>query len=70
MSKYGSFSGQYFSVFGLNTGKYGPKKTPYLDIFHAVSINKNYLVVRIFTDITSCLPVTVITAFIKNQLTL
>ena len=31
-----SFSGQYFPVFGLNTGKYGPEKTPYLDTFHAV----------------------------------
>ena len=29
MSKYGDFS-------GLNTGKYGPEKTPYLDTFHAV----------------------------------
>ena len=31
-----SFSGPYFPVFGLNTGKYGPEKTPYLDTFHAV----------------------------------
>ena len=30
------FSGPYFSVFGLNTGKYGPEKAPYLDTFHAV----------------------------------
>ena len=30
MSKYGVFSGPYFPVFGLNTGKYGPQKTPYL----------------------------------------
>ena len=28
MSKYGVFSGPYFPVFGLNTGKYGPEKTP------------------------------------------
>ena len=26
----------YFLVFGLNMGKYGPEKTPYLDTFHAV----------------------------------
>ena len=25
-----------FRVFGLNTGKYGPQKTQYLDTFHAV----------------------------------
>ena len=41
VSKYGVFSGPYFPVFGLNifslnTGKYGPGKTPYLDTFHAV----------------------------------
>ena len=36
MSKYGVLSGPYFPVFSLNTGKYGPEKTPYLDTFHAV----------------------------------
>ena len=30
------YSGQYIPVFGLNTGKYGPEITPYLDTFHAV----------------------------------
>ena len=35
MSKYGVSSGPYFLIFGLNTGKYGPEKTPYLDTFHA-----------------------------------
>ena len=37
VSKYGVFSGPYFSVFGLNTGKYGPEKIPYWDTFHAVT---------------------------------
>ena len=48
MSRYGVFSGPYFPVFGLNmeiyevnTGKYGPGKTPYLDTFHAL-ICKRY----------------------------
>ena len=36
MSKYAVFSGPYFMVFGLNTGKYGPEKAPYLDNFYAV----------------------------------
>ena len=36
VSKYGVFSGPYFPVFGMNTGQYGPEKTPYLDIFRAV----------------------------------
>ena len=39
MPKCGFFSGTYFPVFGLNTGKYGPGKTLYLDAFYAV---KNY----------------------------
>ena len=37
MSKYAFFSGSYFLVLRLNTGKYGPEKSPYLDIFHAMS---------------------------------
>ena len=35
VSKYVVFSGPYFPV---NTGKYGPEKTLYLDTFHAVKI--------------------------------
>ena len=31
LSKYGIISGPYFPVFGLNTEKYGPEITPYLD---------------------------------------
>ena len=31
-----SFSGPYFPVFGLNTGKCRPENTLYLDTFHAV----------------------------------
>ena len=30
-----SFSGPYFPTFGLNTGKYGAEKTPYLEAFQA-----------------------------------
>ena len=37
VSKCGVISGPYFPVFGLNTGKYRPERTPYLDTFHAVS---------------------------------
>ena len=43
MSKYGVISGQYFPIFGLNTGKYGPEITPYLDTFHAVQHYKDYM---------------------------
>ena len=35
--KCGVFFGPYFSVFGLNMGKYGPEKTPYLDTFHTAN---------------------------------
>ena len=38
VSKYGIFPGPCFPVFSLNTGKYGPEKTPYLDTFHAVEL--------------------------------
>ena len=34
--KYGVISGHYFPVFGMNTGRYGPELTPYLDTFRAV----------------------------------
>ena len=39
VSKYGAFSGPYFPAIALNTGKYGPEKTPELDTFHAVVYN-------------------------------
>ena len=34
-----SISWSVFPVFELNTGKYGPEKTPYWDTFHAVLVN-------------------------------
>ena len=37
MSKYGVISGPCFPVFVLNTVKYGPEITPYLDGSHAVT---------------------------------
>ena len=36
VSKYGVNSDPYFPIFSPNTEKYRPKKTPYLDTFHAV----------------------------------
>ena len=36
VSKHEVISGAYFPKFGLNTGKYGPEVTPYLDTYHAV----------------------------------
>ena len=51
VSKHGVFSGPYFPVFGLNkeitgkygvnAGKYGTEKTPYLDTFHALYYLQN-----------------------------
>ena len=38
ISKYRVFSGPYFPVFRLNTGKGGPEKTPYLDTFYTMSV--------------------------------
>ena len=42
VSKYGVLSDPYFSVFGLNTGKYGPEKTPYLDTLWKVDTFSSY----------------------------
>ena len=36
-----NFSGPYFSVFGENTGKYGPEKNLYSDTFHTVKSIKS-----------------------------
>ena len=44
MSKYGVIFGPYFPVFGLNTEKYRPEITPYLDTFHAVLKSKLFAV--------------------------
>ena len=44
VSKYGVLSGPYFLVFELDTGKYGPEKTPYLDTFQAVRYTKSCLI--------------------------
>ena len=51
VSKYGVISGPYFSVFGLNTGKYGPEITPYLDTFHASNKILNFVK---YVEIESC----------------
>ena len=40
VSTYGVFSGPYFPVLGLNTVKYGPKKTPYLNTFYILAVLK------------------------------
>ena len=37
---YGVIFGPYFPVFGLNTEKYGPEITPYLDTFDGVNLPK------------------------------
>ena len=57
VSKCGVSSGPHFPLFGLNTEKYGPEKTTYLDTFHAVEEaetavkrlkldNQNYIIAR------------------------
>ena len=38
-----SFFGPYFPLFGLNMGKQGPEKSPYLDTFYAVNESKQGL---------------------------
>ena len=50
-SKYVVFSGPWFPVFGLNTGKYRPERTPYWDTFHAV---QNYFTSLLFQPVFTC----------------
>ena len=38
MSKYGAFSGLYFTVFSPKSETQGPEKAPYLDTFHTVKV--------------------------------
>ena len=49
-----SFFWSIFSLFGLNTGKCGAEKTPYLDTFHAVGmkqlISEPSHILHLFTD--------------------
>ena len=49
MSIYGVFSGPYFPVFGLNTGKYGPDETPHLSTFHSALFTLTCLYLFTFT---------------------
>ena len=47
MSNYGVISGPYFPIFGLNTEKYGPEITPYLDISDAMKKPLSEMFVRV-----------------------
>ena len=64
VSKYGVISGLYFPVFGLNTGKYGPENTLYLDIFHAVSYKFSWWLFKQFFN-----PSMIKVVIIKSQST-
>ena len=52
MSKYGVFSGPYFPVFGLNTGKYGLEKNSVFGHFwHSqYYVNATFKSHKIFSD--------------------
>ena len=51
MSKCGVFSGPYFYVFGLNTGKYRPKTPSYLNTFHAMRITFKFTIVLQYNEL-------------------
>ena len=65
VSKYGVYSGPYFSVFSTNKGKYRlletpylgkyrPEKTPYLDTFHIVNtISNRKICILVFSALFS-----------------
>ena len=51
MSKYGVFSGLYFSVFSPNTGKYGPEKCSLqttLNLKSSISKNVKSILLNVF----------------------
>ena len=52
--RYGHFSCPYFPVFRLNTGKYGPEKTSYLDTFLAVTPLAGSIVILLIQRTFSC----------------
>ena len=54
--KYRVFSGPYFPAIGLNTGKYRPENTPYLDSFHVVVCFANYFTLITFITVITFLP--------------
>ena len=58
VSKYGVISGLHFPVFGLNTGKYGPEITLYLDNFHAVwvSLFSSLLISSTYSEFLNTVP--------------
>ena len=63
VSKYGVISGPYFPVLGLNTEKYGPEITLYLNTFHAVLLFWKNTV-----NLKECVPATALflkRAFVK-----
>ena len=50
LSKYGVFSGPYFPVFGLITGKYGPEKNFVFGHF-SCSVKKSDLIKHIYENV-------------------
>ena len=58
MSKYGVFTGRYFPVFGLNTGKYGPQKN---SIFGTVQALFNSV------DVAQGIPGTWLSSYMKGH---
>ena len=52
VSKYGVISGPYFPAFGLNTGKYRPEITSYLETFHALYFYNIELLVKLDSSST------------------
>ena len=66
VSKYGVISGPYFPVFGLNIGKYGHEKTPYLGTFHAVFVRPQWMMLGLFH--VSCIAGSILPeVFFKNE---
>ena len=75
VSNYGVISGLYFPVSGLNTRKYGPEITPYLDTFHTVPGFENnhqkqprfYISKFLYSILLVVFPVSIVKYFIETE---
>ena len=54
VSKYGAFSGPYFPVFGLDTGKYGPEKLGIWTLFTQCKCRKKLMLLKYLNTIFIC----------------
>ena len=68
VSIYEVFSSSYFPLFGLNTGKYGPEKTAYLDTFRVVMLGLYFTLKSGLILTTCCVRYSQAVLFLRNEM--